>query len=193
MRGNVSKLKRIFTWLFLALVVGSCIPIFIAWRQGHFQSIESLQRYVASFGLLGPVVLSAIQAAQVILPVLPGFFGCIAGSVLFGPHVAFWCNYIGISAGSVIAFYLARYYGVPLVEQLLPLEKYHRFVRWIDKWKSYPLILFLCILLPLAPDDFLCYFSGLIKMPAARFNLIIILAKPWCILAYCLLSGYFLL
>lgn len=193
MENNLSKLKRWLLWLFLLLIVVGSIPLLVAWRQGHFKSVESLRCYVASFGLLGPLVLTAIQALQVILPVLPGFFGCVAGTVLFGVHAGFWCNYIGICAGSIISFYLARHFGVALVEQLVPIQKYDRFVAWMDRRKSYTVALFLCILLPLAPDDFLCYFSGLIKMSPKTFNLIILAAKPWCILAYCLLSGYFLL
>ena len=194
MKNSPSKLKRWLLWLLLALVVAGCIPLLMAWRQGHFESVESLRTYLASFGLLGPVVLTAIQALQVILPVLPGFFGCVVGTVLFGVHAGFWCNYIGICAGSIISFYLARYFGVALVEQLMPMgKKYDRFVAWMGRRKSYTVALFLCILLPLAPDDFLCYFSGLIKMKPRTFNLIILAAKPWCILAYCLLSGHFLL
>ena len=45
-------------------------------------------------------------------------------------------------------------------------------------------------LLPLAPDDFLCYFSGLTGMSAKRFTWIIVLGKPWCILAYSLFFAY---
>ena len=38
--------------------------------------------------------------------------------------------------------------------------------------------------LPLFPDDFFCYFSGLTKMQVKKFAAIIVLGKPWCILAY---------
>ena len=191
MKNNPSNLKRALLWSLLILVVVGCAPLLIAWRQGHFESVESLQSYVSSFGLLGPVVLTAIQALQVILPVLPGFFGCVVGTVLFGANMGFWCNYIGICAGSIISFYLARYFGVALVEQFLPMQKYERFVAWMERRKSYTVALFLCILLPLAPDDFLCYFSGLIKMKPKTFNLIILIGKPWCILAYCIGTVHF--
>ncbi len=38
-------------------------------------------------------------------------------------------------------------------------------------------------------DDFTCYFSGLMKMDAKKFIWIIILGKPWCILAYSIIFG----
>ena len=48
---------------------------------------------------------------------------------------------------------------------------------------------YLATLLPLFPDDFLCYFSGLIKMNWKKFVWIIILGKPWCILGYSIVFG----
>ena len=62
----------------------------------------------------------------------------------------------------------------------------------INGSKSYPRLLFFAILLPLAPDNFLCYFSGLMNMPAKKFITIIITAKPWCILFYSIFFAYFL-
>ena len=70
------------------------------------------------------------------------------------------------------------------------MEKYDGWVRWVNSKKSYTLVLFLAILLPLAPDDFLCYFSGLTSMSARKFTWIILLGKPWCILFYSLFFAY---
>ena len=124
------------------------------------------------------------------LPVLPGFLGCIVGAGLFGAAGGFWCNYIGISAGSILAFLLARRFGVGLVRKMVPAKKYDHCVAWVQTKKSYTLVLALAILLPLAPDDFLCYFSGLTGMSAQRFVSIILLAKPWCILVYSLFFAH---
>lgn len=139
-----------------------------------------------SFGIFAPVVLTAIQAIQVILPVLPGWLGCIVGAGMFGAAGGFWCNYIGISAGSIISFMLAKRYGMELVRKMVPMEKYDSLIKWVNTKKSYTLVLFLAILLPMAPDDFLCWFSGLTGMSSRRFIWIIIAAKPWCILFYSL-------
>ena len=77
-----------------------------AYFDGNFTSVESLQKYIGKYGIFGPVVLTAFQAVQVVIPVLPGFFGCAVGSIMYGPLTGFLCNYIGISAGSIIAFFL---------------------------------------------------------------------------------------
>ena len=88
--------KTVITAIFLILCISICALLFKAYLDGKFDSVETLQQYIAGFGLLAPVVLVFIQAAQVVLPVLPGFFGCMVGAVMFGCAGGFWCNYIGI-------------------------------------------------------------------------------------------------
>lgn len=189
---KAEKLKRVLTYTLIFLLLFSGIFLVRAYFQGHFNSSESLRAYISTFGVFAPLILTAIQAIQVILPVLPGFLGCIVGAGMFGAAGAFWCNYIGISAGSIIAFLLARRYGTELVRKMVPMEKYQSCVEWVNQKKSYTLVLSLAILLPLAPDDFLCWFSGLTGMSAKRFVWIIVLAKPWCILAYSIFFAYFI-
>lgn len=168
-----------------AVLVMACVMT-KGYFDGKFNSVESLQRYVQGCGVFGPVFLTFFQAMQVIIPVLPGFLGCAVGSVLFGPAVGFWCNYIGISAGSIAAFFLARRLGMPLLEDLFPQGKYQKWAGWASKSRSYTAFLFLAMLLPLFPDDYLCYLTGVSKMTARKYIWIIILGKPWCILAYSL-------
>ncbi len=183
-------IKTAVTAMLVMLLLLSAAFMIKAWQGGHFRSMDSLRLYLESYGKWGPAVLMLIQALQVVLPVLPGFLGCIVGAAMFGSAGGFWINYIGISAGSLIAYWLARRFGVSLVREMVPMEKYDRWVEWVNERKSYTAVLFLAILLPLAPDDFLCYFSGLTSMPAKKFTWIIILAKPWCILLYSILFAY---
>ena len=184
MKNYSENLKKIVTASFLMICLLFCMVLFKAYLDGKFDSVKTLQTYIAQFGLMAPVILIIIQAVQVILPVLPGFLGCAVGAVMFGCMGGFWCNYIGISLGSVIAFWLARKYGKELVSKLFQGEKYQKWSDWAAKSKSYTTILFLGMVLPLFPDDFFCYFTGLTKMSGRKFLTIIILGKPWCILAY---------
>ena len=115
--------------------------------------------------------------------------GCVAGTLMFGCMGGFWCNYIGISAGSIIAFLLARKYGQGLVSRMFPEEKYEKWAIWAAKSKFYTVILFLGMVLPLFPDDYFCYFTGITKMSTRKFVAIILLGKPWCILAYCIMTS----
>lgn len=178
------KWKTWSTILLMLFCTGLCLLLLKAYFDGQFNSVASLREYINGFGALGPIILTLIQAAQVVLPVLPGFFGCAVGGVLFGWAGGFWCNYIGISLGSICAFLLARTFGQTLITKIFRGKRYDRWSSWAAKSKSFSTMLFLAMLLPSFPDDFLCYFTGITKMKTWRFIMIIIIGKPWCILAY---------
>lgn len=181
---SIGRIKTGAALLLFSLCLIMCVILFRAYREGKFDSAESMQEYIAGFGIMAPVMLTAIQAAQVVLPVLPGFLGCAVGAVMFGCWGGFWCNYIGISAGSIIAFWLARQFGRDLVAGLFKGKRYEKWTRWAAKSRSYTAMLFAGMVLPLFPDDYFCYLTGLTDMTLKKFSAIVILGKPWCILAY---------
>lgn len=186
---QIEKNKKLMTIGLAALCCAFVVILAKAWLDGRFDSVDTFQKYVAGFGLAAPLFLVAVQAAQVILPVLPGLFGCVVGTMMFGAAGGFWCNYIGISAGSIIAFWLARKYGSGLVSRMFPGEKYEKWATWAAGSRFYTVVLFLGMVLPLFPDDYFCYFTGLTKMSTRKFVAIILLGKPWCILAYCIMTA----
>lgn len=186
---RTEKCKKIVTAA-LAVLCAAFVGVLVkAYFDGQFDSVETFQQYVAGFGLAAPLFLVAFQAAQVVLPVLPGLVGCVAGALMFGCMGGFWCNYIGISLGSIIAFLLARKFGSGLVSKMFPGEKYEKWSAWAAESKFYTVILFLGMVLPLFPDDYFCYFTGVTKMSTRKFVAIIALGKPWCILAYCIMAA----
>lgn len=174
------------------LLIISVFLLLKGWYYGYFTSVNGLRSYIASYGIWAPLFLTLIQLLLAVMPICPSFTGCVVGSALFGAAGGFWTNYLGISMGSIAAYTLAKHFGIPLVNKLIPLQKYETYIEKINRSKSYPKFLFLAILLPMAPDNFLCYFSGLINMPAQTFITIIILAKPWCILFYSIFFSHFL-
>lgn len=191
---RIGKWKRLVSLTALFALAAILLFFIKAYRNGEFQSVDSLRAYINSFGVLGPVILTLFQALQVVFPILPGMVGCAAGALLFGVSGGFWYNYLGICAGSLAAFYLARRYGSGLVQRLFPEGKYSKWSDRLGKSRYFTLLLFACILLPLAPDDFLCFFSGLTTMASKKFVWIILLGKPWLILAYSLVfSGVLVL
>ena len=180
-----NKIKVITITGFVIMVV-ICLKILF---EQEFSSVEDLQIYMDRFGVFAPLFLTVFQAFQVVVPVLPGYLGCAVGAIAFGPAVGFISNYVGICVGSIIAYFLARKYGIDLVLELFPEVLYNKWSRKVEKSKSYDWFLFIATLLPLFPDDFLCYFSGLVKMNKRKFIWIILLGKPWCILAYSIAFG----
>ena len=187
---NYKIVKRAVIVLSILFFLLLCVFFIRAWINGHFNSLESLRAYIDSFGFWGPLILTLVQAVQVVVPVLPGFLGSLVGGLLFGLWTGFWCNYIGITVGSLLAFLIAKKCGKPLVDKMFHGEKYEKISNWAANSKSYAISLFVATLLPLFPDDFLCYLSGLTKMTFKKFSFIIILGKPWCLLVYSILVEY---
>lgn len=179
-------LKKIGRTGSLILLFGVLVFIFHGYSKGSFSSTEAFEGYIRGFGLSAPIIFTMVQALQVVIPILPGFIGCAAGAVVFGSAGGFLCNYIGISAGSILAFWLAKKYGTTFVKNVISESKYEKYTDWISKRKCFTIVLFLTILLPLAPDDMFCYLSGLTKMSLKKFTWIILLGKPWLILFYSL-------
>ncbi|MDE6906279.1 MAG: VTT domain-containing protein [Lachnospiraceae bacterium] len=180
--------KNIKVWVLVIIAV--VVVVFAKeFFEQKFTCVADVQNYMKGFGIGAPFVLTAFQAFQVVVPVLPGYLGCAAGAVAFGSTTGFLCNYIGISLGSILAYILARKYGMEIVLAMFPREQYDKWRVRIEKSKAYDVFLFVAMLLPLFPDDFLCYFSGLIKMNWKKFVWIIILGKPWCILGYSIVFG----
>lgn len=185
---NVKKYARL-----LGFAVCGAILIFLikSYFDGHFHSVKTFQEYIQQFGFFGPLALGTIQLFQVVIPLLPGFLGCAVGAILYGTAGGFWINYIGISAGSIIAFFIARRYGSQVVQSMIGQKNYHKYLGWTQK-RSFLWIFFAAILLPLAPDDVLCFLAGLTPMPSKKFTAIIIFAKPWCILFYSIFFARFI-
>lgn len=193
MEASNKKIKKGFLIATVILLLIPVVFIVKGYIDGAFGSAVAFQLYIGKLGWWGPITLTLFQAFQVVIPILPGWLGCAVGGVVFGPVVGFICNFIGISAGSIAAFWLARKYGIKLVKCIIKEEKYEKYAGWISTKKSYSVVLWLMILLPFAPDDFFCYFSGLTKMSAKKFTWIIITAKPWVILLYSIFFGAFAL
>lgn len=149
-----------------------------------FTSQDALRSFVDGFGAFGAVVFILFQAVQVVVPILPGGLGCLAGVLLFGPWLGFVYNYVGICVGSIAAFLLAKLYGRPILSVLFKPETILKYEGWTNRhftrWFA------LAIFFPVAPDDFLCWLAGTTKMTLGRFSAIILLGKPASIALYSL-------
>ena len=182
----MTKERMTLQVLSLAGLVACVILALWGWRTGVLTSQEQMQALVHSCGAVGIVLFILFQAVQVVVPVLPGGIGCLAGVLIFGPVWGFVYNYVGICIGSLAAFAVARNCGKPLLtmlfsEKLLPSTAdgqrnaigLHGCLHWL-------------FFLPVAPDDFLCYLAGTTEMSWRQYTAIILLGKPFAIALYSL-------
>lgn len=138
-------------------------------------SIDALREYIGSFGGLAAVLYILFSFLQVVILPIPGSVTVAAGTALFGPLLCAVYSFVGIVLGSIVAFAVGRVVGYKAVCWIVGKED-------LDKWllklkgKDY-LILSIMFLLPLFPDDVLCFVAGLSSMTWAYFLVMITITR----------------
>ena len=164
--------------LILGIVLG-----FVGFHKGYFNSLDTFRELILAKGAWAPLVFMGLQIVQIIVPVIPGGLTCVAGVVIFGAFWGFIYNYISICLGSILVFFISRTFGRSIVIRIFGEELYDKYKGKLNE-DRYDKFFALAIFLPVAPDDFLCYLTGLTEMSVRKFVAIILLCKPLSIFAY---------
>jgi hypothetical protein len=83
---------------------------------------EILRRW----GVFAPLAFIAIQALQVVIAPIPGDVTGVLGGFAFGQWVGFIYSTIGLTIGSLLAFWLGRGLGAPFVRRVTGPEIWER-------------------------------------------------------------------
>ena len=144
-------------------------------------SIEALRDYISEFGNMAVFLFILFSFLQVIILPVPGSVTVAAGVALFGPLKCSIFSFIGITLGSIVAFTIGRVVGEKAVRWIVGEETLKK---WLQKLKGKDyLILSIMFLLPLFPDDVLCFVAGLSSMTWTYFIVIIVITRVTSILA----------
>ncbi|MDD5169109.1 MAG: TVP38/TMEM64 family protein [Syntrophales bacterium] len=123
--------------------------------------------FIESFHPFDEVVFILLQIIQVVAAPIPGEATGFIGGYLYGPILGTLYSTIGLTIGSWLAFLLARFFGMPLVERAVnpkAILKFNHFMEHQGAWAS-----FLLFLIPGFPKDYLCYIMGVSHMPTGTF------------------------
>jgi len=136
---------------------------------------EQIIHFIKSFDPYDQLAFMAVQVLQVVIAPIPGEVTGFIGGYLYGPVMGTFYSTIGLTLGSWLAFGLAHFFGLPLVEKFVKPELVQRFDRFMRKKGA--LYAFILFLIPGFPKDALCYVIGLSHMPAGIFLLIVIAGR----------------
>jgi uncharacterized membrane protein YdjX (TVP38/TMEM64 family) len=153
-----------------ALIATGFFLIFHFDLYGLFLNKDRFQDYLASFGPYSVFVFILVQVLQVLLSPLPGDVTGLLGGYLYGAVMGTLYSTIGLVIGSMAAFYLARFLGLPFVERFIKspvIRKYDHFLEHKGLFIS-----FVLFLIPGFPKDTLCYILGLSHMKGGNFFVI---------------------
>lgn len=132
-----------------------------------FKNRVELRIYLKSWGAWAPVVFIMIQALQVVVAPIPGELTGAVGGFLFGTWRNVLYSSVGLTLGSIIAFWAARLIGLPLVKLVVSQETLEKFDFLMKpRGEVFTLILFM---IPGFPKDVLSYLLGLSPMRFVAF------------------------
>ena len=169
----VKSMISIYLFLLFCLVL-----IFILQKTGFFRLIETsegLQQYLEKSGVWMPILYISLQYLQVILLPIPSIVSTVAGVALFGAFKTMVFSLIGILLGSITAFYIGRKLGYKAVAWIVGEDALHKWRKKLNGKDN--LILTIMFVLPLFPDDVLCFVAGLSSMGNRYFLTMILFAR----------------
>lgn len=138
-------------------------------------SIEALREHIAGFGATAVLIFILFQFLQVVILPVPGSVSVGVGVALFGPLRCTLFSFIGILLGSIVAFAIGRWVGYKAVCWIVGKEDLDK---WLDKMRNKDyLLLSIMFLLPLFPDDILCFVAGLSSITWGYFIIMIVITR----------------
>jgi uncharacterized membrane protein YdjX (TVP38/TMEM64 family) len=133
-------------------------------QAGDFaRSRDQLLALLDSYGPAQYPIFVLIQVAQVVLAPIPGQLTGLLGGYLFGFWPGLALTMLGLAVGSGIAVAVGRLLGVAVVRRLVPPRLLARFDGLIDEAGVGTFLLI--FLLPVFPDDAVCFMAGLTRLP----------------------------
>lgn len=140
-------------------------PVGALWM--WFGDQEAVASSMDRLGVWGVVILAVLFILQVFFAFIPGQALMIACGFLYGFEGGFLLSWLSLVAGGEMAFLLARRYGRPFVERWISPDI---LARWDKTAHGQGIDFFaLSLVLPLVPNDAMCYLAGLGKIPHRHF------------------------
>ncbi len=163
----------VYIFLLFCLVL-----IYILQKTGFFVLVRdenAFREYLATKGAWMPVLYVVLQYLQVVILPIPSVVSTVAGLALFGPLKTIIYSLIGIILGSITAFFIGRKLGYKAVAWMIGKEELNK---WQKKLRGKDnLILTVMFLLPMFPDDVLCFIAGLSSMSEKYFLIMIVVSR----------------
>ncbi|MFC4098637.1 TVP38/TMEM64 family protein [Paenibacillus xanthanilyticus] len=149
--------------------------------------LDHLQRTLQSYSAFGPLPGIALTMIESFLPILPLLVFVAANANIYGLWLGSLYSWIGVSAGSLIVFILARKLGRrfrPWLQRRYP--KMEKFFDWVEHRGFTPIFLFACF--PFSPSALINIVSGIGNVPFRSFLLAVLLGKAVMIFGVSVLS-----
>ncbi len=174
MKKNKFGQKRIIFDILAILIIFGLLIYFARPFFNFLAQQQSAAQFILKYGTLGPLILIGLEAFQEMVIGLPGIT-TIAGYT-FGPIWATIYSLLGGTIGAIIAFYIARLLGRPILKRFVGEKKLSKFDNFA-RGRGGVFTLFLFFLIPFLPDTLACYTAGLSPLSLPVFIIITLLGR----------------
>jgi uncharacterized membrane protein YdjX (TVP38/TMEM64 family) len=120
---------------------------------------EKVTAFLKKAGPAAPLTFIITQALQVVFAPIPGEATGFIGGYLFGVPLGMVYSTIGLTLGSVMAFFLGRWLEIRFVARIVSKETIEKFDFLMERQGT--LIAFFLFVVPGFPKDYLCFILGL--------------------------------
>lgn len=132
-----------------------------------FADLDAVTADMQRIGIWGPITLFLLFVFQVFLAFIPGQALMVACGYLYGFWGGFLLSWLSLVVGGEMAFVLARRYGRHFAERWVSSQVLSRWDKAADG-QGVGFFTF-SLVLPLIPNDAMCYVAGLGKISRPRF------------------------
>jgi uncharacterized membrane protein YdjX (TVP38/TMEM64 family) len=140
-------------------------PLLAMWK--WFGNREAVTASMDQLGLWGPFVLAILFILQVFLAFIPGQALMVASGYLYGFWGGFLLSWLSLVIGGEIAFLLARRHGNHFAERWISPDV---LARWNRNADGQGITFYtISLVMPLVPNDAMCYVAGLDRISHRRF------------------------
>src|SRR5206468_2459693 len=152
-----------------ALALGLCAWLIVTDAPAYrfvvrvYEDKQLMHAMLDRWGVWAPVVFIAVQALQVIIAPIPGEVTGLLGGFVFGQWLGFFYSTLGLTAGSLFAFWVGRRLGAPYVRRLVSSQVWERIGFIVEAEGA--ILCFVIYLIPGLPKDIVCYLFGISPMP----------------------------
>ena len=129
--------------------------------------LESLKKYILSFGVWAPIISFILMILQSIVAPLPAFLITFANAALFGWVKGAILSWTSAMAGAAMCFYIARFLGRDTVEKLTSKFALDSIDEFFEKYGKHTILI--ARLLPFISFDIVSYAAGLTSMSFVSF------------------------
>ena len=129
---------------------------------------EEFKAWITSLGVLGYLVMMAIQIVQIVIAFIPGEPVEILAGVMFGGFGGLFLCLLGCVIASTGVFLMSKKLGTAIVKRYYTDENVEK-LSFLKKTRNLEVIVFVLFLIPGTPKDIMTYIAGTTSMKLLQF------------------------